>query len=82
MNLKIVKGLLLTFLIHSSVFAQKDTLINKLDSLSKKTDSGGGQVNNITPKAYNENTKITVNTYKSYMSGRISKSSLTRTRRI
>jgi len=63
MNLKIVKGLLLTFLIHSSAFAQKDTLINKLDSLSRKTDSAGGQVNNITPKAYNENTKITFNSY-------------------
>ena len=45
-------------------FSQRaDTLINKLDSLSKKTDSAGGQVNNIAPKAYNENTKITFNTY-------------------
>jgi membrane-associated phospholipid phosphatase len=42
---------------------QKDTLINKLDSLSKKTDSAGKQVNNIVPKAYNENTKITFNSY-------------------
>ncbi|MEO7119464.1 MAG: phosphatase PAP2 family protein [Ginsengibacter sp.] len=63
MNLKIIKGLLLTFLIHSTAFAQTDTLINKLDSLSRKTDSAGGQVNNIKPKAYNENTKITFNTY-------------------
>ena|SRR5665213_2090292 len=63
MNLKIVKGLLLTLVIHSSAFAQTDTLINKLDSLSRKTDSAGGQVNNITPKAYNESTQITFNTY-------------------
>ncbi|MEO8413407.1 MAG: phosphatase PAP2 family protein [Ginsengibacter sp.] len=42
---------------------QRDTLINKLDSLSKKSDSAGGQVNNIVPKAYNQNTKITFNTY-------------------
>jgi membrane-associated phospholipid phosphatase len=63
MNLKIIRGLLLTLVIHSSAFAQTDTLANKLDSLSRKTDSAGGQVNNITPKAYNENTKITFNTY-------------------
>ncbi len=45
-------------------FSQRtDTLINKLDSLSKKTDSAGGQVNNITPKAYNEITRINFNTY-------------------
>jgi membrane-associated phospholipid phosphatase len=45
-------------------FSQKtDTLIHKLDSLSKKTDSAGGQVNNVTPNAYNENTKITFNSY-------------------
>ncbi len=40
-----------------------DTLINKLDSLSQKTDSAGGQINNIAPKAYNEETKITFNSY-------------------
>jgi membrane-associated phospholipid phosphatase len=45
-------------------FSQKtDTLVNKLDSLSRKTDSAGGQINNIAPKAYNENTKLTFNTY-------------------
>ena len=42
---------------------QKDTLINKLDSLNKKTDSAGKQVNNISPKAYNESTKLTFNSY-------------------
>ncbi len=44
-------------------FSQKDTLINKLDSLSKKTDSLGGQLNNINPKAYNKKTALSVNTY-------------------
>jgi len=45
-------------------FSQKpDTLIKKLDSLSKKTDSAGGQNNNINPSAYNENTEITFSSY-------------------
>ncbi len=41
----------------------QDTLINKLDSLSRKKDSAGKQINNINPKAYNESTKLTFNTY-------------------
>ena len=41
----------------------KDTLIKKLDSLSKKTDSAGGQQNNTTEAAYNEKTKLTFRTY-------------------
>ena len=46
------------------VFSQKpDTLIKKLDSLSRKTDSAGGQQNNISTKAYNENTNITFSSY-------------------
>lgn len=45
-------------------FAQQpDTLIKKLDSLSKKTDSAGGQVNNTNPAAYNKATKINFSTY-------------------
>src|SRR5262249_12362489 len=40
-----------------------DTLIKKLDSLSKKTDSAGEQQNNINKKAYNEQTKITFSSY-------------------
>ena len=63
MRLKALQWLLLIFLIPASAFSQSDTLINKLDSLSKKTDSAGGQVNNISPKAYNENTKITFKDY-------------------
>jgi len=46
------------------VFSQKpDTLIKKLDSLSRKTDSAGGQQNNISNQAYNENTNITFSSY-------------------
>lgn len=37
---------------------QTDTLIRKLDSLSRKTDSANGQINNTTPDAYNEATTI------------------------
>lgn len=42
---------------------QPDTLIKKLDSLSKKTDSAGGQINNTNPAAYNENTKLNFQSY-------------------
>jgi len=42
---------------------QKDTLINKLDSLNRKTDSAGKQINNIKPAAYNELTKISFKNY-------------------
>ena len=41
----------------------KDTLIKKLDSLSKKTDSAGGQKNNTYEYAYNKKTRITFRTY-------------------
>ncbi len=41
----------------------QDTLINKLDSLSRKKDSAGNQTNNINPQAYNESTRLTFNTY-------------------
>jgi len=44
-------------------FAQKDTLINKLDSLARKKDSAGKQINVINPKAYNEVTKLTFKNY-------------------
>lgn len=63
MNLTNLRMLLLFLLLPAGTFAQKDTLINKLDSLSKKTDSAGGQLNNISPRAYNENTKITSGSY-------------------
>jgi membrane-associated phospholipid phosphatase len=51
-------------LIPLFVLSQKpDTLIKKLDSLNRKTDSAGGQINNINAGAYNENTRITLASY-------------------
>ena len=54
-------------LFNISAFAQepviKDTLIKKLDSLAKKTDSTGTQINNIDKDAYNEVTKLNVKSY-------------------
>src|SRR6478752_2435843 len=48
----------------SKGFCQKpDTLVHKLDSLNKKTDTTGEQKNVINPKAYTENTTITFPTY-------------------
>lgn len=40
-----------------------DSLARKLDSLHKKADSAGGQINNINPSLYNEQTKITPSVY-------------------
>lgn len=42
---------------------QTDTLVHKLDSLNKKTDTTGKPANVIKPSAYNESTKITFSTY-------------------
>ncbi|RYZ28726.1 MAG: phosphatase PAP2 family protein [Chitinophagaceae bacterium] len=50
------------FLIHAG-FGQNDTLVKKLDSLSQKTDSAGGQLNNTNPRAYNEATEIDFSTF-------------------
>jgi membrane-associated phospholipid phosphatase len=51
-------------LMINTVWAQTpDTLIKKLDSLSKKADSAGGQNNNINPEAYNATTVINFPTY-------------------
>src|SRR5258705_12752916 len=41
---------------------QKDTLIKKLDSLSRQKDTAG-QVNDINPKAYTETTRLTFKSY-------------------
>lgn len=46
-----------------SVAQQPDTLIRKLDSLGKKTDSAGGQVNNTNPAAYNETTDLSFSSF-------------------
>lgn len=64
MNIR--KGIVATVLLLAALtgFSQKpDTLIKKLDSLSKKTDSSGGQKNNTNPAAYNEKTQINPKTY-------------------
>lgn len=53
----------LFMLSYTCTAQQPDTLIKKLDSLSTKTDSAGGQLNNIDQKAYNEKTKINFPTY-------------------
>lgn len=45
-----------------AAFAQKDTLIHKLDSLQRKKDTSG-QINNINPNAYTETTQITFKNY-------------------
>ncbi|CAN5776333.1 hypothetical protein BH11BAC4_BH11BAC4_26710 [soil metagenome] len=57
--------ILITFLSLSAMcFGQQtDTLIRKLDSLSIKADSAGGQINNTKESAYNEQTKLTFKTY-------------------
>lgn len=54
--------LVLWFSIPIAGFAQKDTLINKLDSLSRKKDSVG-QVNDINREAYTPTTQLNFNTY-------------------
>lgn len=52
-------------LLHGDCQAQQpvDTLFHKLDSLSQKTDSAGGQINNIHPAAYNDITKLSGRDY-------------------
>jgi len=59
------KRILIIFILFPFfVLSQKpDTLIKKLDSLNKKTDSAGGQINNINTVAYNETTRITFSSY-------------------
>ena len=52
------------FMFSTGSFAQKpDTLIKKLDSLQKSTDTTGKQVNNTAPAAFNENTVMTPSAY-------------------
>lgn len=60
----IKKGIIAIFLMlpFVAVAQQPDSLMKKLDSVNKKTDTTG-QVNNINRSNYNENTKITVPVY-------------------
>ncbi len=54
---------ILPLFIATTSFSQTDTLIRKLDSLRKKTDSAGGQINNTNPGAYNESTQFTPSSF-------------------
>ncbi|HWJ29180.1 MAG TPA: phosphatase PAP2 family protein, partial [Flavisolibacter sp.] len=64
MKSKIAALAILCLLFNTALLAQKpDTLIHKLDSLSKKKDSAGKQINNTNPSAYNEKTKFTFPSY-------------------
>lgn len=61
-----MKGLILfcfAFLTLSAKSQQTDTLIKKLDSLSRKTDSANGQINNTDQQAYNKATAINFKTF-------------------
>lgn len=52
------------FALGSDVFSQHpDALMHKLDSLNERSDTAGGQLNNIAPTAYNENTRISFKNY-------------------
>lgn len=59
-----IAGFVAGLFFSSEIFCQKpDTLVHKLDSLNKKTDTTGGQKNVINPNAYNETTQITFGNY-------------------
>ncbi len=62
--MKFTKKWLLIFMLSlpCAGFAQ-DTLVNKLDSLTRKKDSAGQQINNINPKAYNQSTDLDLKSY-------------------
>ncbi len=64
--MKLRQVLMMSFFLGMTIFAhsqQPDTLIKKLDSLSKKTDSAGGVHNNTNPSAYTEITHLTPSSY-------------------
>lgn len=54
---------ILLFASITSFSQQKDTLVKKLDSLSKKSNQPGADKINTNPAAYNSNTKFTPRTY-------------------
>src|SRR5689334_10018111 len=61
--MKICFVVLVMLAFSNHTFSQTDTLINKLDSLSKKTDTTGAQKNIINPTAYTESTQIKFSSY-------------------
>lgn len=61
---RLISAVLMVLVMASPSQAQQpDTLIKKLDSVTRKVDSSVGQVNVIKQEAYNEQTKINVPTY-------------------
>ncbi|RYY67328.1 MAG: phosphatase PAP2 family protein [Chitinophagaceae bacterium] len=56
-------GLLFLFAALTASSQQPDSLLRKLDSLGRKTDSADKQINNTNPGAYNNATRLTVGTY-------------------
>jgi membrane-associated phospholipid phosphatase len=62
MNTRLIIVMLIT-LPFTGFSQQVDTLMHKLDSLSQKTDSAGGQVNNTDPHAYDANTHLNFKSY-------------------
>lgn len=60
MKLRILIPTICSLMLNMNVIAQEsvkikgDTLIKKLDSLAKKTDSTCTQINNINKEAYND----------------------------
>lgn len=65
MPIKYILLLVLHFTFFQISYAQQpvDTLIHKLDSLSKKSDSAGYQINNTKENAYNNVTKLSARDY-------------------
>ncbi len=69
MKLRILIPTICFLMLNINAFAQEpvkikaDTLIKKLDSLAKKTDSTGTQINIINKEAFNDVTKLNARTY-------------------
>lgn len=67
MNLRSIITICIIFLLHINAAAQEpvktDTLIKKLDSLARKTDSAGTQVLNVNKEAFNDITKLNAHSY-------------------
>ncbi|TCZ66298.1 phosphatase PAP2 family protein [Flaviaesturariibacter aridisoli] len=56
-------GLLFLFATLTASSQQPDSLLRKLDSLGRKTDSADKQINNTAPGAYNNATRLTPGSY-------------------
>ncbi|MDQ6757944.1 MAG: phosphatase PAP2 family protein [Bacteroidota bacterium] len=63
MNYRLRLFVALMFFIPAIGFSQKDTLVKKLDSLSKTETTAEKKNNNTNPSAYNDSTKFTFNNF-------------------